>query len=603
MPDLARLRDEFPYFAHVARGRPLAEWQAHDLSIASPFLLLLWGRQMGKSLCLALRALWRAYATPACLVLVVSGSGMLGSRRISREVRLIAAGSPLLAGSAVDEQAGLLRLSNGSEIRSVAASEGSIRGWSADELILDEAHLISDDLALSAALPTVSAREGARVVAAGTASVASGWWYDMCRRAEVGEEGYRLSRRVSRLVGGDDHAPWQNPTIVAARLRSMGSLRADAEDRCIWASGADSPLTRRQVDAITADFEVAPLHEFWAPARLVASLDPAATHDVSAMVGIGRLPAEAAFPVFVVAGTKTWAPGTPLTTGNAAEPGVAEEIAALPCAFDIFVGERNGLGEAIVGRSGVLWRLLGQREPYAGGARQRRGLRVIHAMQEDEEFERERRRAAYRRRARALGHFDTAKLGVHVDATVKATMASAMATLVQRQQLVIRASDTQLRSDLLSLQVDLNAAGEERVTAPRTPQGHADLASALMLAMVPVRRRTGWACRLSELADPSKVRLPEPARRDLPTEPVVETGGGLVLPRRPAIQSAAGPEVSMPGERPEFPDVEAPIPEMRRPAPGERPLKDDARRGTGLTIDLPFATKRGEPIWPVETLR
>jgi hypothetical protein len=55
----------------------------------------------------------------------------------------------------------------------------------------------------------------------------------------------------------------------------------------------------------------------------------------------------------------------------------------------------------------------------------------------------------------------------------------------------------------------------------------------------------------------------------------------------------------MPGERPEFPDIEAPIPEMRRPAPGERSLKDDARRGNGLTIDLPFATAREEPTWPV----
>ena len=195
---------------------------------------------MGKSRALALLGLWWAFRRPGQVVLYVSGSGELGARRIGAEARSLAAGWGAMRSSVEDAQAHVLRLTNGSELRSVAASEGSVRGWRADLLLVDESQLVPDDLLLGAALPTVSAREGARVVLAGTASVASGAFYDLCRRAELGAEGLAFSRRVSRLVGGDDAAPWQQPSIVEAMVRAMGPRRADAEHRCVWASGADA---------------------------------------------------------------------------------------------------------------------------------------------------------------------------------------------------------------------------------------------------------------------------------------------------------------------------------------------------------------------------
>ena len=138
MPDLAAARESLPAFAAMV-GHPLSDWQAADLQLATPIAVLLWGRQLGKSRGLALRALWRAFGAPGRRVLVVSGSGELGARRLLGEVRAIATASEILAGSITDEQGQLLTLSNRSEIRSVAASEPSIRGWQVDELYLDEA--------------------------------------------------------------------------------------------------------------------------------------------------------------------------------------------------------------------------------------------------------------------------------------------------------------------------------------------------------------------------------------------------------------------------------------------------------------------------------
>lgn len=224
------------------------------MAAGDPFLMVLWTRQGGKSLCLALRALWRAYGGRERLVLIVSGGGEAGARRLMGEARRLASRSAVLRGSIADEQANVLTLSNGSVIRAVAASESAIRGWSADELLLDEAQLIPDDLALGAALPTVAAKPGARVVATGTASVASGWFYDLCRRGEAGDEGVRLSLRVSELVGGGDAMPWQSPTLMRSLEKAMGPLRADAELRCRWSRGAVAFVSRAVLDRVTADF-------------------------------------------------------------------------------------------------------------------------------------------------------------------------------------------------------------------------------------------------------------------------------------------------------------------------------------------------------------
>lgn len=284
MADLRRLRSDLGYLAAEV-GEPLADWQVADLTLDVPITCVLWGRQMGKSRGLALKAVHAAFAGPGRRVLVVSGGGELGARRLLREVRRMVEGSGLLRGSLTDEGASVVTLSNGSEVRCVAASESAVRGWSVDLLLVDEAQLVADDLLLGAALPTVTARAGARVVLAGTASVASGAFFDLCRRGEVGDEAVRFSRRVSRLVGGEDSASWQNPSMVAAQVAAMGSVRANAEFRCVWASGADRLFSRALLDRQTADYVPLSLGDLRGPARLLGGVDWGQTTDRSGAGG------------------------------------------------------------------------------------------------------------------------------------------------------------------------------------------------------------------------------------------------------------------------------------------------------------------------------
>ena len=124
------------------------------------------GRQAGKSRLLAVLALHQAYTKPGSRTLIVS-AGEDASKRVLAEVAALATGSPLLAGSVVDESKSSLTLSSGSVVLSVPASQRQVRGWAIDLLIGDEAGFWPQEL-WQAAEPVIIARPGSRVVLCST---------------------------------------------------------------------------------------------------------------------------------------------------------------------------------------------------------------------------------------------------------------------------------------------------------------------------------------------------------------------------------------------------------------------------------------------------
>jgi len=236
MPEVAsRLRDDLQAFSKAV-GRPLTDWQASALRLEAPITTVVAPRQSGKSRSLAVVALHSAFRRRKQHVLLISSSEAT-SRRLLRDILDIAAGSDLLAGSLVVEQAGLLTLTNGSQIRSVPASERQIRGWTVDLLLVDEAAMVSDELILGAAFPTVAARPNARIVLASSATVASGAFYDHVRLGEMG------SPHISAVKWALQDCHWISPSAVEVMRASMSETLFRAEMEGVWASGADSLFT------------------------------------------------------------------------------------------------------------------------------------------------------------------------------------------------------------------------------------------------------------------------------------------------------------------------------------------------------------------------
>jgi len=525
MPDLEQAREQLAVFARMV-GSPLEPWQARALELESRVTTIVAPRQSGKSRALAVLGLWSAFRRREQRVLLVS-AGEEASRRLLAEVRRIATGSSLLAGSVVDEQAGLLTLSNGSEVRSVPASERAVRGWTVDLLLVDEAAMVPDDLLLGAAFPTTAARPDARIVLASSATVAAGAFFDHAIRGEQGSEHARTFRWA--LV--DAH--WISPSTIEAARESMSPTRFAAEYEGVFASGADALFSRQTLDRVTADYRIDELEQLRGPARLAAGVDWGAVNDRSTLVALARLPIGADRRVFGVVCAKRWRAGEPLTN-------VIREIATAQAHYGQITMERNGLGEPCCQE---LIRLLRERPRDAGGGFPQRMVVVdAHAFEASLEA-RPRRRPVVEAPAPPTT-FATTKNPVHTTAEMKAATYSGLRLLIDQERLVLPASAQDLIRELLMLRVDLSPSGLERVEAS---SGHDDLADAMALSLTPYRDRGGrWRSDLADLADPRK-RLPEAA---LPPEargiPTVATGGGLHIPRTPVLQSVAGPELTVP---------------------------------------------------------
>jgi hypothetical protein len=244
--DLQRARDDLAEFARLV-GRPLKPWQAESLLLKRRVTVIVAPRQTGKSRSLAVLALHRAFRTAGVRVLVVS-AGEDAAKRLLGEVRAVALGSPLLAGSVVDEQSALVTLTNGSEIRSVPASERAVRGWTVDVLIVDEAASVEDDLILGAALPTTAARPDARIVLAGSPLLASGAFYEYAQR------GWSGSDHVASHRWGLADADWISADVIASLREGLtdSRIRAELEAEFIDPDAGEALISRELVEEAQA---------------------------------------------------------------------------------------------------------------------------------------------------------------------------------------------------------------------------------------------------------------------------------------------------------------------------------------------------------------
>ena len=515
MADLEVLaRDVAAFSAEATPGPTLTDVQAASVGLVARLTAIVAPRQSGKTWVLVILALWWAFRRRGQRVLIVS-AGEEASRRLLAEVRRLAAVSPLLAGSVVDETAGLLTLSNGSEVRSVPASERQIRGWAVDLLLVDEAALVSDDLLLGAAIPTTAARPDARVVLASSANVAAGAFFDHARLGEAGSEHVRTFRWSL------SDCPWISPSAIEAARESMSELRFRAEFEGVFAGSADALFPRAALDRVTVGYLPDELGGMLGDGRVFAGVDWGQTRDRSALVALGRLPIEGDAPTFGVRCAHRWAEAYPLHR-------VVEEIAGGPGHYDVVSAEANGLGGPCVE---MLWRALAERGYFVGGGRPAPKYLVLNEF-EDPDVTRRRARASKR------AGFCTVKRTVHTTQALKAGGYSALRLLVDQERLLLPASATDLLRELMLLHVELTPAGGERIEAS---SGHDDLADALMLSLAPVRKRDGsWTTHVAELA------------RSRALGPTVVQGsadwvpgpGGMRVPRRPAWLSVRGSELT-----------------------------------------------------------
>jgi hypothetical protein len=150
-------------------------WQTEMLESSSKRICLNVARQSGKSSCTAAIALHSALFTPEAVVLIISPS-LRQSIETFNKVKGFLARVPDRPPSRQDS-ATQLQLQNNSRIIALPGTGDSIRSFSADVIILDEAARI-DDSVIRAVTPMLATKSNGRMLVLSTPGLKSGYYYE-----------------------------------------------------------------------------------------------------------------------------------------------------------------------------------------------------------------------------------------------------------------------------------------------------------------------------------------------------------------------------------------------------------------------------------------
>jgi hypothetical protein len=217
--DLAAALDPV-IFARRAGIEPDA-WQADVLRSSSRRMLLNCSRQSGKSTTTAAVGLHQATYRPGSLVLLLSPSLRQSAELFRKVAQVYTATGATVSPKA--ESALRLELDNGSRVISLPASEATIRGYSAvDLLLIDEAARVADDL-YHTVRPMLATSSG-RLIALSTPYGKRGWWSDA----------WHGSHDWKRVQITAEQCPRIPPAFLAEEREQIGAWWFQQEYECMF---------------------------------------------------------------------------------------------------------------------------------------------------------------------------------------------------------------------------------------------------------------------------------------------------------------------------------------------------------------------------------
>jgi Terminase large subunit, T4likevirus-type, N-terminal len=503
------LRSDVAAFSRRVLRRRLWPHQVEAATSEAFITAIAAARRTGKTVTAETLAMHTAFANRGCRVLVLSAT-QDAARRLTESIGQTLSRNRLTRGAVVDDFKSRISLTTGSQIISLPASQRQVRGYGEGVLlvILDEAGFMPSELWQAAHYTALDERaSGARILMIGTPWGGPDHFF---RRAfESGQD------------GDPDHASFHwtyeaNPNLDHAYLERMrdrvSPTEYAAEIEGEWSDALGSLFSRELLDRNTADVQLPGLGGLRGPARLLLGLDFGVSYDRSAAVALARLPVAALnphrppSPVFGVAAVEIWPAGEPLSR-------VVAEVVASPADWAVISPEVSGVG---AGPSQQLREAIG---------RKRRAERELARRQSGTE-------PSWSPPIR----FNE----VATSAQKKTDGYGWIRYLLEEGRLVLPRHPDLLRQ-LAGLRFEIGERGFVRIEAD-DPATHDDVADALMLAAGPHRQPSGRvSCVLAQAA-----RSPQPDAAIPGGLETVQTGGGLVVPRRPVLQSIGGLQVTEP---------------------------------------------------------
>lgn len=491
---MSDLRASVADFSREVLGSPLWPHQIEAAESDAFITAIAAARRTGKTTLAEKLAMHSAFAYRDSQVLILSAT-QEAARRLTESIGAQLISNPLTRGAVVDDFSTRVRLSNGSEIVSLPASQRQVRGYGRGVrlVILDEAGFMPGELWAAAHYVALDERaSGARILMLGTP------W---------GPLEHFFRNHFVRGQSPDDpdcrSFNWTykvNPQLDHEYLERQRGRTSPAEYAAEvlgeWSDAIGSLFARELLDRQTADVSLPGLADLRLPARGSIGLDWGVSFDRSAAAVIYRLPdcglnPDADRRPRFIAVPHVWPVKAPLGE-------VVRDVGKMQAVPSHISTETNGVGAM-------------PSQELTRGLKGRRDRRLWNYV-------------ATTNKSKTAGY-------------------GALLGLLEQGQLILPRHPDLLRQ-LAGLKFEQGERGFTRIEAD-DPATHDDVADALMLATMTYKNQRGrLVSQLARLADPGRaiadVTVP------LLDEPIVETGGGLHVYARPVLQSVAGREATLP---------------------------------------------------------
>ena len=227
-------------WAHDQLNWTLYDYQAQDVDQYARNQMWLWGRQTGKSTSDAVLALHQAVLYGGSLVLILSASLRQSSELFRKVVEMYHRLKN--APRRIDDSSSLMTLANGSRIICLPGSEGTVRGYSAPELvILDEAAQCPDAL-YHAIRPMLLTSRG-KLVLSSSAFAKIGFFWEIYRDRRNLPEWYIHEVTVAQCPNVDQQK-------LDEDMRAMGRAVFDREYNNVFMALAGGLFSDEDIAAL-----------------------------------------------------------------------------------------------------------------------------------------------------------------------------------------------------------------------------------------------------------------------------------------------------------------------------------------------------------------
>ncbi len=251
-----RVPAEASAFCSESLGIRLDAWQARFVDAGAKRKVLLGSRQCGKSMAVAALAVHRMLKRADYQIVVVTASERQSALFLDKcKWMLRKLGLARVAGDGANAHS--VRLENGSRIVGLPCAAPTIRGFTADLLVMDEAAWIPD-VVYAAARPMLAATAGDLVVMSSAYEPVGFFWELTTEKAAA--DGWVQTVAPATAV------PRFTPEFLAEERKALGEANYSREYECKFADSGRGIFDRKLVESAMTD-EVEPLFGGGSPRR------------------------------------------------------------------------------------------------------------------------------------------------------------------------------------------------------------------------------------------------------------------------------------------------------------------------------------------------